>query len=135
MNTTDLAIALVIVQALIASPSVVELVKGWFGRRKGLAAAGRDDATSAQIMVNTATKLANDLGKRLDETNTLVAKLQSAITTRDQRITELEAQNSAKDKHIARLEAKVDLLIKLYGRDPFESESRKPGTGPLGKGA
>lgn len=91
----------------------------------------KDEATSAQIMINTATKLANDLGKRLDDTNTVVSRLQIALASRDARITELETQLGQRDKHIAQLEAKVDLLIKLYGRDPFET---KPGTGPLGKG-
>lgn len=116
--------ALLLAALALVSP-ILTLIGNWRGAKSK---AGKDDASSAQIMVDTATKLANDLGRRLDDTNTLVAKLQTALAARDQRITDLETQLGQRDKHIATLEAKVDLLIKLYGRDPFEG---KPGTGPL----
>jgi len=78
-------------------------------------------------------QLANDLGTRLDATNNKLAQLQTQTIELQRERDTLKIEVEKRDKLIATLEAKVDLLIKLYGRDPFEGG--KPGTGPLGKGA
>lgn len=119
MPALDIALLLVVLQVIIASPGLAALINGVFSKRKSGAEAGKEDASSASIMVKTATELANDLGKRLTETNIIVSDLEKKVDVLETQRDSLQDQVVERDKHIAKLEAKVDLLIKLYGRDPF----------------
>lgn len=119
MNPNEIGLLLVIIQTAIASPSLLALVQGIMGRRKQNAESSKDEASSASLMVETATKLANDLGERLTRTNIRVAELETLILSLQSERDTLRKQVIERDQHIAQLEAKVDLLIKLYGKDPF----------------
>lgn len=145
MNTTDLGVLLVLLQMLIASPSLVELVRGLFGRRQSQADADRSDASASESAAESVRLLLDPLNARISALETqnkaFINREKQLQTEREEReathkneMDGLRTVLSSVQSELNEFRGGVDVLLaQMEGAGIIPRWRPKPKTGPLGQ--